>query len=223
MLTLVSLFKDGILKCFTVCSGFFKALEEKVVNLLRKTAVTQMLLLTIDGIENIILTLGLELLRWGFNVHNRGVVLGSADRLEHVINVCRAGLAKDSMFDVGGFTDVVRNVITIWNDDEEDKQECLRSHMIHVEVLMYVGQGLNVFQKKHWNGKDLDGMKVTEKELKRKLRVVKCNEDFDIEFETPIFNSENGTYKVSELASKHNDDLGKPLLPVIQGKKTFIK
>ena len=193
------------------------------MNLLRKTAVTQMLLLTIDGIENILLAIGLELLRWGFNLHNRGMILGSADRLEHIINVCRAGLAKDALFGFGGFTDVVRNVVTVWNDNEHDKQECLRSHMIHVEVLMFVGQGLNVMQKRHWNGKNLDGLKMTEKELKRKLRVVKCNDDLDIEFKVPIFDQESGTYDAVEIANKQVDDLGKPLLPATSGRKTLIK
>ena len=196
-----------------------------MLKVFRRTSIADLLFLTINKVENMVLLMGLELLRWAFNLHNRGLVLGSADRLDHLINVCRANTQRDALYECGKFADVISSRTTVWNDDETDRQACLRDHLIHFEINMKVGLGLNVFQKRIWNGTDMEGLKNTERESKRRLRLIKCNEDCDLEFSKPVFNQEDGTFNRAQAVSNSKPIMGRPLLPIETNgsKRIFIK
>ena len=200
-------------------------MEDKLLKVLRRTSIADLLLLTIDRVENMVLLMGLELLRWAFNVHNRGLILGSADRLDHFINVCKANTQRDVFFECGSFADVVCSSTTVWNDDEIEKQDCLRDHLIHFQIEMKVGQGINVYQKRLWNGTSLEGLKITDRENKRRLRLVKCNEDVALEFTKPVFDPEKGTFNRALAASSLRSNPEHPLLPIEAGKmkRIYIK
>ena len=196
-----------------------------MLKVFRRTSITDLLLLTIDRVENMVLLLGLELLRWAFNVHNRGLVLGSADRLDHFINVCKANTQRDALPECGKFADVMNYKTSVWNDDETGRQECLRDHLIHFEITMKVGQGINVYQKRTWNGVNMDGLKITDRVNKRRLRLIKCNEDCTLEFTKPVFNQEDGTFNRAQAAAMSQRKINQPLLPIeTKGvKRIFIK
>ena len=193
---------------------YFRRLESKLVQLIRRTVPTRRLLLSIDQIENIILCVGLDLIRIGLNVHTRGIILGVADRLEHLLNMCRSAIEKDVLCECTHFADINESRITAWNDTADDKVDCLRSHMIHVEISMQIGFGVNVTQKRYWNGLNTDGMKNH-----KKLRVIKLNDDLPTQFKAPIFDDSKGTYDLSKVDESDTIGLDKPLLPKV-GPKT---
>ena len=193
-------------------------MEKMLLALLKRMAPTKLLLLSTEKIEMMVLTIGLELIRHAFNVHARGVLLGSADRLDHMLNMCRAAISGDVLTELNGFAETQKNVATVWNDDKEDKKEFLRSHLVHHEMTMKVGMGLNVVQKRNWNGKNLTGLKVTEREMRRRLRVVVFNDDVETIFGEPVFNDEKGTYNLEEANVSHDDALDRPLLPATTEK-----
>ena len=141
-----------------------------------------------------------------------------------MLNLCRAALKSD-VLPASGFADTVKNSITVWNDDETEKRAFLRSHMIHAELVMCVGHGMNVLQKRNWNGDGLDGIKRTDREIRRRLRVVRFNDEHEVKFEEPIFDKETGTFKVGEIGQLQGDDLKIPLLPAVKNcaKRTIIK
>ena len=185
-----------------------------MLNLLRRLAPTKLLLLNVDRIEMIILTIGLELIRQAFNHHMRGILLNSADRLDHLLNMCKAAFLKDVLPEMNNFHDVQKSRITVWNDSEEEKEEFLRSHLVHHETVMTVGFGLNVLQKRGWNGLNLEGIKVTDREMKKRLRVVMFNDDLEIKFTAPIFNTEKGTFCMAKAEISYTGALDQPLLPI---------
>ena len=193
--------------------AFFKKLEAKLLNVLKRMAPSKLLLLSTDQIEMVILTLGLELIRSAFNMHTRGVLLGSADRLDHMLNMSKAAISKDVLRDLGDFAEVQKSLITVWNDAEEDKNDFTRTHMIHHELVVCVGCGYNVQHKKNWNGQNLEGIKVTEKEMKKRLRMVVFNDDLDIKFEGPVFDLEKGTFDINKIEIAQMSCLDQPLLP----------
>ena len=77
--------------------AFFKKLEDKLFNLLKRMAPSKLLLLNTDRIEMMVLMLGLELLRFAINTHFRGIVLSSADRLDHLTNLVKAAIRNDDL------------------------------------------------------------------------------------------------------------------------------
>ena len=169
-----------------------------------------------------ILCVGLDLMRLGFNIHTRGIILGVADRLEHLQNLCRSAIEKDVLYECTHFADVNESRITAWNDTAEEKADCLRSHLIHVEINMQIGFGVNATQKRIWNGLNTDGLKNH-----RRLRVIKLNDDLPIQFTEPIFNNEKGTYDLSKASETDRTGLDKPLLPVVglmlKPRRVFIR
>lgn len=203
-------------------------MEIKVVNLMKRAAPTTALLLSVDRIEMMLLTTGLELIRFAANTHFRGIVLSSADRLDHMLCVAKAAIVKDSMSLTSEFADIQRSVITVWNDEQEKKKDFLRSHMIHYGTTMCVGYGQNALQKRNWNGLNLEGIKLSEREIKRRLRVIIYNDDVETKFDEPVFNQEKGTYNLDNSMNDKIDDfcelsLDKPLLPACkEGMKRII-
>ena len=197
----------------------------KLNELLKRLAPTKLLLLNMDRIEMIILTVGLELIRQAFNLHMRGIILGSADRLDHLLNMCKAAYLGDVLKEFNEFIDVQKSIITVWNDSEEEKEEFLRSHLVHHEMVVSVGFGLNVHQKRNWNGINLNGIKVTEKEMKRRLRVVIFNDDLETIFAEPIFDTDKGTYNLQGAEKSYTGALDQPLLPIVEekAKRTLIR
>ena len=194
-------------------------MEKKLLGLLKRMAPTELLLLNTEKIEMMIMTVGLELIRLAFNVHARGIILGSADRLDHLLNMCRAAIASDVLKDLNEFAETQRNVVTVWNDNKKDKKDFLRSHMVHMEVIMKIGMGLNVIQKKNWNGNSMDGVKITEREIKRRLRMVIYNEDVETRFDEPVFNKNEGTFDLEVADDDYCDALNRPLLPMSKDKQ----
>ena len=202
-------------------------MEEKLLNLLKRMAPTKLLLLNMDRVEMMILTLGLELIRFATNTHFRGIVLGSADRLDHLLNVTKAAIMGDDLEYCSEFAVTTKCTTTVWNDDEEDKKDFLRSHMIHFEMAMSVGYGWNVIQKKSWNGRNFEGLKITEKDMKtRKFRIVIFNEDLETKFESPVFDQAKGTYNPKLIGEDQRDKseaLDQPLLPTTkEGRNRII-
>ena len=197
-------------------------MESKLLALIRRTVPTRRLLLTIDQIENMVLSVGLELIRHGLNVHTRGIFLGTADRLDHLINLIRASIEKDVLLDCSHFADVEKSVVTAWNDRDEEKVDCLRNHLVHVEISMQIGHGVNAVQKRTWNGEDTEGLRNT-----RRMRIIKLNDDLPLKFMEPVFNTDEGTYDLSKALEVNSDELGLPLIPVvnhgIKPRKIFIR
>ena len=200
-------------------------MEKKLLALLKRMAPTKLLLLSTERIEMMILTTGLELIRYAFNTHARGILLGSADRLDHLLNMCRAAITSDVLPGISGFAEAQKSMITVWNDDKEEKREFLRSHLVHHEMIMKIGVGLNVVQKRNWNGINLTGLKITDKELKRRLRVVVFNEEVETVFSEPVFDNDKGTYNLDEASDNYIDALDKPLIPAKKetAKKIIIR
>lgn len=197
-------------------------MESKLIALIRRTVPTRRLLLTIDQVENMVLSVGLELIRHGLNVHTRGIFLGTCDRLDHLINMIRASIEKDVLLDCSHFADIEKSVVTAWNDKDKDKMDCLRSHLVHVEMNMQIGHGVNAIQKRTWNGEDTEGLRNT-----RRMRVIKLNDDLPTKFKEPVFDTNEGTYDLSRALEINAEEPGLPLIPAInQGikpRKIFIR
>ena len=152
-------------------------------------------------------------MRVGLNVHTRGIILGAADRLEHLQNLCRSAIEKDVLCECTQFADINESRITAWNDTAEDKLDCLRSHLIHMEISMQIGFGVNATQKRFWNGLNTDGLKNS-----KRLRVIKLNDDLPIRFTEPIFDGSKGTFDLSKAKESEITGLDKPLLPGVESK-----
>ena len=194
-----------------------------MIGLLRKATPTKSLLLTIDRVEQIIMVCGLELLRFAANIHCRGIQLGNASRLDHLINMCKAAMSQDVLSDCTSFADTLDSNITAWNDNDTDKPDHLRTHLMIYEAKFMVGFGLNVTQKKNWNGVNLEGLKETSK--RTKLRVLIHNDDLETVFTPPIFDVDKGTFSSKDIKNLQSEDLGKPLIPINSNKarKTLIR
>ena len=195
-----------------------------MITLLKKMTKTNLLLLTVDNIEQIILLVGLEQLRCSLNIHFRGLALGSAPGLDHVINMIRVALGDDYNECIG-VSIIKHNKITAWNDSLIERPDHERSHMVHASVQMVCGFGLNVNTKQAWNGVDLEGIRIDSKEMKKHLRVIKYNEEKSTIYNAPQFNIENGTYDFSEVNWSFNEDIQNPLIPVKKqiARKLFIR
>ena len=181
----------------------------------------KLLIFTIEDIEQMILLVGLELLRQGARIHTRGLLLGSAGRLEFLLNMVRAIVARERDQDCVSFADTLKVNLTAWNDEKTECPDFVRSHLMHYETTIKVGYGLQVTQKRGWNGKNLDGIKHVDREVKRRLRVIKLNEDIPTVFEKPVFNIEKGTYNLERKDVLKANDLNQPLIP--RGDKKGIK
>ena len=92
---------------------------------------------------------------------------------------------------------------------------------MHYEVSIKIGYGIQVLQKRNWDGNTLDGIKQTDRELKKRLRLVKINEDQVTVFKPPVFNVLKGTYKLEFKDVLEMNELGQPLVP--RGKKFNIR
>ena len=199
-------------------------METLLLGVLKKMTRSNLLILTVDCIEQIILLVGLELIRSSLNIHLRGLAIGCAPTLDLLLNLVRVSLGDD--FNEGlGATIVKQNTVTAWNDNCIDIPDYDRSHMIHANLLMMSGFGANIGSKKTWNGVNLDGLKITEKEIKKHLRVIKYNDMKPTEYEAPHFDTTNGTYDFNNVNWSFYEDLEKPLIPVKKqaGRKLFIR
>ena len=185
---------------------------------------SDLLLLTVENVEQIILLVGLELLRNGLNVHFRGLAIGCAPRLDHLLNMVRVAFG-DGYTEGLGVTVIKHNTITAWNDTHGDKPDHERSHMIHVNLQMICGFGVNISTKTAWNGINLEGLKVTEKEAKKHLRVIKYNEIKPTVYEAPQFDVAMGTFNFNGVNWSFYENIENPLIPVkIQkARKIFIR
>ena len=192
--------------------------------LLKKMANSNLLLLTIENVEQIILLVGLELLRSGLNIHFRGLAIGCAPGLDHLLNMVRAALGDDYTEGLG-VTVIKHNTITAWNDTQANKQDHERSHMIHANLQMICGFGANISTKTAWNGVDLEGLKVTEKEMRKHLRVIKYNEIKPTVYEAPQFDVENGTFDFNGVNWSFYENIENPLIPVKaqKARKIFLR
>ena len=188
-------------------------------------APSKLLLLNTDRIEMMVLMLGLELLRFAINVHFRGIVLSSAERLDHLTNLVKAAIQNDDLPSCSEFADTRKSSTTVWNDQKEEEKDFMRSHLIHSEMTMCVGFGQNVTQRRNWNGANMENLKVTERETKKRLRSVIFNEEVETKFSEPVFNQEKGTFNLAVINTSYSDDLDKPLLPADKEgmKKTIIR
>lgn len=194
--------------------AYYRNLDDALTKLCKKLASFKTLILTVDNIEQMLIVSGLELLRFSINTHCRGIHLSSAHRLDYLMSVVRAALQHDVINECTSFADTLVSSMTAWNDNKTDCADHLRSHLMHFEATFVVGYGLNVVQKKNWNGHDLEGLRATEKEMKKKLRIINFNDDLNTTFTPPVFNLDHGTYDAKVITDCSNDDLGKPLLPI---------
>ena len=201
--------------------NYFTRLEKDLVSLLKRMALTKWLMLTQDEIELVILSVGMELIRYSLNLHLRGLGWGNSGRFEHLVNMVRANLNPDDT-DGSGMAVVDDWKITVWNDKQESIPDYCRSHMVHAKMNFKCGFGANIMTKKQWNGRDLRGLKMTEKEIKKRLRVINMMDEKNTVFELPIFDEENGTYDFEKLSWKILEDANGPLIPAKTIKKTFI-
>ena len=203
---------------------FDKKLERMLIDLLKKMTSSNLLLLTVENIEQVILLVGLEQLRSSLNIHFRGLAIGCAPRLDHTLNMVRIALGDDYT-ECFGSTIIKHNLVTAWNDANTSMPDFERSHMIHLNMQMTCGWGLNINTKRAWNGVDLEGIKITEKEMKKHLRVIKYNEEKTATFEAPHFNRENGTYDFSTVSYSFYDDIENPIIPAKtqKSRKIFIR
>ena len=181
----------------------------------------ELVIFTVDNIEQMLLFCCLELLRFGARTHTRGILLSSAGRLDHLLNMVRVVLAKSTESECASFADLVETKITAWNDEKDETPDFLRSHLMHYEVSIKIGYGIQVLQKRNWDGNTLDGIKQTDRELKKRLRLVKINEDQVTVFKPPVFNVLKGTYKLEFKDVLEMNELGQPLVP--RGKKFNIR
>ena len=115
--------------------------------------------------------------------------------------------------------------ITIWNDRDVYQPKHLRSHMVHGSFDFVVGYGANIHTKRGWNGSNLEGLKTTDKEMKKRLRVINFKEKKPAEngFEMPVFDDINGTYDFKNIKWEYYEE-DKPLIPAksVAVRKTFI-
>ena len=202
-------------------ANYFSKMEDKLIALLRKMANVRWLLLTQMGIEQIILVVGLELLRKGVDIHMRGLGWGACGRLEHLINICRAALG-DEKTEGEGITVLGDHKITVWNDSDIKKPNFLRSHMVHASFDFKCGFGINIGNKKSWNGINLVGLRRNDRESKRRLRVINIKEKKSTEFQPPVFNQTDGTFNFKNVKWEFLEDANKPLIPARTVKKTFL-
>ena len=200
---------------------FYKKLETKLLNILKRMMPWNTVVFMVEKLEQMILLCGMELLRQGLNAQARGMIFGGASKLEHLLNMTRAVLDKDVLIDCAEFADTIKDGMTIWNDDKKDVPDHLRTHMMLYELNIIAGYGRNVLSKRNWNGRDLMGMRVNRK----RVRVLKLNDDPDTLFEPPYFNDEDGTYNNDALYKLKMDDLKQPLVPKRNqpNKKTTIR
>ena len=205
--------------------GYFRNMDLELIKLCKKLAPTKTLALTVDNFEQMLISCGLELLRQGINTHCRGIHLSSASRLDHLLNATRATLIHDDIGECTSFADVMESNFTAWNDCEVNKPGYLRSHFLHFEATFQIGYGLNVTNKKSWNGRNMDGVRATEKELKKKLRIINFNDELSTKFSPPIFDLDKGTYDKNLIEKADNDDLERPLIPIKTNtsKKVLIR
>ena len=198
-------------------------METLLLGLLKKTTPTKSLVLTVERLEQILMVCGLELLRFAANTHCRGIQMSTSCRLDHLINMCRAALSKDVLIECTSFADTIESNITAWNDSDMNKPDHLRTHLMIFEGKFLVGYGMNVIQKKNWNGQNFEGLKETSK--RKSLRILVHNDDLETVFTPPIFNVDNGTYSSKDIKNLDCDDLGKPLIPAKTNKanKTLIR
>ena len=194
-----------------------------LLNVLKRMMSWDLLIFTIDNIEQMILLASLELLRFGAKVHSRGILLSAAGRLDLLLNATRAVLAKDREFDpeCSGFADTIDSKITAWNDEEKEKPDFLRSHLMHFEISIKVGYGIQVNQKRNWNGSNLEGIRQTDKEIKKRLRLIKINDEHDTVFRLPVFDTENGTFNLKNKDVLDTENSIQPLVP--RGRAYIIK
>ena len=193
-----------------------------LLNLLRRMTSWELIIYTVDNIEMMILLCGLELLRFGARTHARGILLNTAGRLDHLLNMVRVVLAKAGPeTDCTEFADTTETMITAWNDELKETPDFLRSHLMHYEVSIKVGYGVQVIQKRNWNGCNMEGIKQSDKEIKKRLRLVKINEDHSTVFQSPIFNVARGTYNLEYKDVLKMNKLGHPLVP--RGKKYALR
>ena len=205
-----------------VDANYFRKLESGLAKLLRKLAENSLLILIIEDAEQIILAVCLDLLRMNLNIHIRGVSWGACGGLDHILNLVRAALGKD-IEDGGSFVNAEDCQITIWNDRDVYQPAHLRSHMVHACFDFICGYGANIHTKKGWNGVSLEGIKTTDKEMKKRLRVINFKKKKPMGFEMPYFDDNNGTFDVRNVGWEYYED-DKPLIPAktVAIKKTFI-
>ena len=63
---------------------------------------------------------------------------------------------------------------------------------------------------------------MTEKEIRKRLRVINMMEEKASNFELPVFDIENGTVDLGKITWKILEDANGPLVPAKTVKKTFI-
>ena len=207
-----------------VDANYFRKLESGLAKLLRKVAKKPLLILVIEDVEQIMLAVCLDLLRMNLNIHIRGISWSACGGLDHILNLIKAALGDD--IEEGG-RHVVNgdSRITIWNDQDVYQPKYLRSHMVHGSFDFVVGYGANIHTKRGWNGQNLDGLKTSEKEMKKRLRVINFKEKKPVVtgFEMPVFDDVNGTYNFQNIEWEYYEE-DKPLIPAksVAAKKTFI-
>ena len=201
--------------------NYFARLEQGLISLLKRMALSKWLMLTQEEIELMIISVGMELIRNSLNLHMRGLGWGNSGRFEHLINMVRTNLEPDSR-DGLGLTEIEDWKITAWNDKQENLPNFARSHLVHAKMIFKCGYGINIMTKRHWNGRDLRGLKMTEKEIKKRLRVINMMEEKAADFELPVFDTENGTFDLDKITWKVLEDANGPLIPAKTVKKTFI-
>ena len=63
---------------------------------------------------------------------------------------------------------------------------------------------------------------MTEKEIRKRLRVINLMEEKDMDFDPPVFDNENGTFDLGKVTWKILENINGPLIPAKTVKKTFI-
>ena len=193
--------------------SYFRKMETVLLGLFKKMTPSPILLLMVDQLEQILLITGLNALRHSINIHCRGLHLGTAAKLDHILNMCEAILPKDVLKECAEFGDIHVSNTTLWNDEKDDLPDFNRSHLLHSESTMSIGFGVNVLQKRGWSGVDMTGFKVTEKDNKKRIRVIKFNDVLNTKFDKPLFDCERGTYDLSNVTWETFEDLKYPLIP----------
>ena len=85
------------------------------MRILKRMTSWELVIYSIDNIEQMILLCGLELLRFGARTHSRGILLGTAGRLDHMLSLVRAVLVKganDTELDCADFADTTKTKVT---------------------------------------------------------------------------------------------------------------
>ena len=191
-----------------------------LVDILRKMTSWKMILFTVENIEQMVLLCGLELIRVGARIHARGLQLGTAGRLDHLLNLIRTVMKRDVITGCSDFADTTGMKITVWNDEHTTRPDHNRSHLMHFEATFKAGFGQQVLQKRNWNGQDLFGIRQTEKELRKRLRVIRLNDDLETSFDPPVFNKDKGTFNLENLDVLKIQELNQPLIPIKSERNT---